>query len=281
MTNQVKIMDVSKVSIFRDIQINIGRALGVNLSSGDDNVCRHLDSLKMSTKGIPDLRNNSDLMLSIEGHILSLLSIVNIKGYKSMQFPANIRILESKRESSNNLNMSEYRTTLLHCDSWSGAPQDTLNIFLGIFVIPGAPWLQMFHTFPENHPAYSFVGPYPEAPYVESDLIEVPVPVQAGTLVFWPTQTPHKTEQGLSVDGLWRISLDIRLRKANPYEDVDELNDEKFSSTKMNSLGVYWSLPDQRFKSLPEKIRKEREILSHLPSAANIAREKYLEKYYD
>jgi hypothetical protein len=273
-------MDVSTVSIFQDIQMDVGKALGVDLSSGENIVCRNLDSLKMSTKGIPDLRNDSELMLKIENHISRLLSIVNIKGYKSMQFPANIRILASKRESSNDLNVSEYRTTLLHCDSWSGAPQDTLNIFLGIFVIPGAPWLQMFHTFPEDHPAYSFVGPYSKAPYAESELVEVPLPVKAGTLVFWPTQTPHKTEQGLSVDGLWRISLDIRLRKANPYENMDELSDDNFSSTKMNSLGVYWSFPDQEFKSLPEKILQEREILSHLPSPASIARENYFKKYY-
>lgn len=272
-------MSISKNKNFKPILERISSSLGIDISENPNLVNNELSRRNKSNQ-IPDLRLNSELMLFIEWNIVEILRDLGIDNYGAMQFPANVRVLNNQPRANETGN---YKTTHLHCDSWSGAPQDTLNLFLGLYVSEGAPWLKMYKTFPTNHPAFSYTGPYTEAPVQEQDLEEVLVPRKSGTLVMWPTQTPHKTHishQSSQASEVWRISIDIRIRLNNPYALETDLTDEKFSLSKMNSLGVYWFKPANPFISLKEKIKYEEDQLRVFNLSAKEARKLYLEKFY-
>ncbi len=279
MFNDVHVQDVSDSENFKEIRSLISKALKIDLNNPEKQVSEALSFMSKESQ-LVDLRTDSKLMISLERELVSLFANSGINDFKSMQFPANIRILNSKFKPSESGN---YRTTSLHCDSWSGAPQDTLNLFLGIFVQSHAPWLKMYKTFSRNHPAYSYLGPYDSAPVKLSDLSEVAVPKKSGTFVYWPTQTPHKTELRddiLEDEPHWRISIDVRLRRNSPYHNSVELNEENFSATKMNSIGVYWNYPDKPFDNINDKIEAELLSLKSTSELAYSARQNYLKKYY-
>jgi len=208
MIEEVSVVSIESHFKFQRIKKLISDCLKIDLNASEQEV-NQLLSKKNESTGILDLRLNSDLMLEIEWNIVEILEDLKLVEYAAMQFPANVRILNNAPKEAD---VGAYRTTHLHCDSWSGAPQDTLNLFFGIFVSPGAPWLKMYRTFPKHHPAYRYVGAYQEAPVDENELTEVPVPRESGTLVLWPTQTPHKTDMSSpnnSDKEAWRISIDI------------------------------------------------------------------------
>jgi hypothetical protein len=279
MINEVQVEVLEKSSQFLNIRNMISESLRIDLSKSEENVCEQL-TRALSLGPIPDLRLDANLMISIESELVDLFQVLGLEKFQSMQFPANIRIVNNLPQESS----GTYATDLLHCDSWSGAPQDTLNLFLGIFVAEKAPWLKMFKTLSRNHPAFSYVGPYINAPINHTELIEVDVPRKFGTLVMWPTQTPHKTHlasQHHSGQLAWRVSVDIRLRESHPYSNFSELSDENFSNNKMNSLGVYWSKPEKKFLTINEKIAAELDMSKQFSLNALRARELYLAKYYE
>lgn len=277
--SQVSINDIGAIQSFRDIQDAIGNHLSLDLQDDPLLVCRELDTIQKSV-GIPDLRLDTNLMLLIEQKLVEIFLKLGISEFSGMQFPANVRILNSGQDESNGGN---YRTTLLHCDSWSGAPSDVLNVFLGLFVSPRCPWLQMFTTLDPDHAAYSYVGAYENAPCKESELLEVEIPRKNGALVFWQTQTPHRTliEHIPDKSNAWRISIDIRLRRNSPYLDNRELQESIFDASKMNSLGLYWTFPTSEFKTIREKSLFELESAKRYGDEAIRARVRYLEKYYE
>ena len=66
-------------------------------------------------------------MIEVESLILNILNDLKFKNIKSLQYPANIRIVSNKKFS--NL-YSDYDTRYIHSDSWSGAPTDSFNCLI-------------------------------------------------------------------------------------------------------------------------------------------------------
>ena len=58
---------------------------------------------------------------------------------------------------------SDYDTRHIHCDAWSGAPKDSYNGFIYLFVLNNSPRLNLYRNLPQNHKCRNFLGKYLDA----------------------------------------------------------------------------------------------------------------------
>lgn len=273
----VRCFDVSGSALFREIRSLLLRALAGKDVEGEAETAAVLEAI-----GQVDLRKNVVVMLELEGCLVRLLDTLEVSGFKSLQFPVNVRILgpAEARPAAR-----PFATDWLHCDLWSGAPRDSYNFFLYAHVSPGCPQLDLFETLPDSHSAAAYRGPYAGAPLRREDLVPVRFDAFAGHAVCFPTLTPHQTVRpappGGGGRGGWRMSVDFRARLGDPYELESPADPEAaFSTDRMNSLGVYWSFPPRRFSSLDEKIAYELAAAETKGGPAVRLRRGYLAKHF-
>jgi len=229
-----------------------------------------------------DLRENQFLMLRIEGLIVKLLGEVAHEDYGSLQFPVNIRSLASGISLRGSFNNRGYATDLIHCDGWSGAPSDSWNHLLYLLYMPDAPYLEMFETLAPDSPLREYIGDYKSVHIDTAELKKVSVTPESGLLAIWPTYSPHRTVVPVrsSTHRAWRVSIDFRTRSATPYVEDRNCPKGTFSSTKMNSAGVYWTFPRQEFLNLESKMSAELRAAARHGTDALANRQDYLHQYY-
>jgi len=232
----------------------------------------------------PDLRLRLDVVLILESLLVQLLKECELGPFGSLQFPANIRVLNPLQRRASR---EEYSTEHLHCDAWSSAPSDSWNHLLYILAEPQCARLEMRETLPTDHALREYVGPYDKDLANQiTDLREVPIPCRPGVFVTWPTYTPHRTNYGSdwvadgSGRGPYRISLDFRTRIGHPYLEDRSSPLRDFAATKMNSGGVYWAFPDSEFLSFSHKVAFENAFASRLSSEVLEKRSEYLRAHY-
>jgi len=275
--------DLGESPTFQKIRMLIIREL-VGLSDTDTESVSNQEIASRIFENAPDIRARNDVMLELEALLVKILSDCGCGPYGAMQFPANVRVLNSLRRRASR---EEYSTEHLHCDAWSGAPSDSWNHLLYVFTEAGCPRLDMRETLPIDHPLRKYVGPYDET--VTSQVTgfqTVPIPCRPGVLASWPTYTPHRTEYQTAfvTDDFTRapsrISVDFRTRTGHPYLEDRNFQTNEFAATKMNSAGVYWTYPNREFSELNQKIESEISAASRQGSVAVRQRREYLSNHY-
>jgi methionyl-tRNA formyltransferase len=236
-----------------------------------------IKELKLNRSHIIDLRNNNNLMIKIESLLKKILKRIGFNNISSMQYPVNIRIVNSNFDDSNK---KDYDTRFLHCDSWSGAPEDSLNGFIYLYYEKNSPIVKIYDTIPKNNILKFYKGKYKDAKISKSLTKEKKFSPKIGNMALWPTHTIHKTsfKNNKNSKEKWRISLDFRIKGSNPYNLISKNNLKKFYETKMNSDGVYWHLSNS--KDIKAKIINELKKSRLQSKSAYIVRKRYINKYY-
>jgi len=277
-----KISNLKYNSSFKNIRRLIFKELfnKINLPS------QKVDHLLSKSKNC-DLRNNNNLMLKIEENILRILknALGKSKFYKikSLQYPVNIRIVSNK---NNEYKLKKFDTRHVHCDSWSGAPNDSYNGLIYIHCSNKSPRLEIYKTLPLKHPLRKFLGEYSSADIEKEFLKKIYFKPKIANMVLWETNTPHKTfipNSNSLNKNYFRISVDFRFKCSPPYFSYNnKFFFKNFSKFKMNSEGVYWSIRKKikYFENIKEKIKYELLKSKTFGNKFYTLRKKYLQLHY-
>lgn len=230
----------------------------------------------LATGRSKDIRGNFELMVQVENCLVELLSEFGFSAVESMQFPANVRV--SHVAPPADYLARPFATDYIHCDVWSGAPADSLNVFLYLFTYGQCSRLQLFESIESDAYAKHYRGPYSDYKGDMSLLRESPQPADAGIMHVFSTYCPHQTVRGK--DGL-RISIDFRVRTANPYViEGAPADPAAFSaySPGVPGPGIYWTRPDKPLASFADKCDFEMRRAGELGPWAASLREGYIQK---
>ena len=88
---------------------------------------------------------------------------------------------------------SDYDTRHIHCDAWSGAPKDSYNGFIYLFVLNNSPRLNLYRNLPQNHKCRNFLGKYLDAKIQNQFLKKITFDAKEGNMAVWETYTTQNT----------------------------------------------------------------------------------------
>lgn len=233
---------------------------------------------KLKKIKLKDFRKKNRLMIKVEKLILEILKNLKFKNIHSLQYPVNIRILSNKNFSDS---LSNYDTRHVHCDAWSGAPKDSYNGFIYLFVSKNSPFLEIYENLPKSNKYRNFLGKYLDVKIKKKFLKKKKFETRDGNMAIWETYTPHKTSVRKLSNNYFRISVDFRFKKSSPYNFKNNYNKDQFYRSKMNNDGVYWSIQKnyKHFSSMKEKILYELKKIKKNKFFYNL-RKIYIHKYY-
>ena len=225
---------------------------------------------------IVDLRENNKLNIIIDNLIRKILQQHNIES-DFLQFPVNIRIISSGKNSK--YEQQDFNVDTVHCDHWSGAPEDSYNCYLYLRKTSTSPSLVHFKV-----PAGKLIevdqyrGPYKNAP--KFDLERVDHHAYSGLLQRFNCKIPHMIDREGSGA---TISLDFRLRNRSKVfaEDLSKKTDSEWTSSKMTSLCVYWKAHNLSVTSIREKIEEELRKTEDLGERYRKLRLEYCDRFYN
>jgi hypothetical protein len=223
-----------------------------------------------------DLRGNFELMVQIENCLVDMLAGCGLSTIKSVQFPVNVRMSHATPPAD--YLSRPFATDYIHCDVWSGAPVDSMNVFLYLFTYGNCSSLKLFQSIEGDAYARQYRGPYSDYRGDSSLFREVPAPTGVGIMHAFSTYCPHQTVRGS--DGL-RISIDFRVRSEVPYLiDGAPADEVAFSSYSpgVPGPGIYWTKPEAAFRSFAEKCQFEMARAQELGTWAAALRESYIRK---
>ena len=177
--------------------------------------------------------------------------------------------------------LSNYDTRHVHCDAWSGAPEDSYNGFIYLLASNNSPCLEIYKNLPNSNKHRNFVGKYLDAKIQKKFLKKVNFETKDGNMAVWETFTPHKTNVKKLSNNYFRISVDFRFKKSSPYNFKKNYLEDQFHRSKMNNDGVYWSIQKnyKYFTSMREKILYELKKIKKNKFFYNL-RKIYIHKYY-
>lgn len=223
-----------------------------------------------------DLRKDIELTLFIDNCLSQLLASLQIRS-DFMQFPANIRLLHPHQDS--NYLKRDFNVDTIHCDHWSGAPEDSYNFYLYVRRPVESPFL-IHYSLPMHQEQLmkSYKGSHIRSPQL--DYFAIANNPFEGLLQYFQVDIPHKIErEGHGV----LISIDFRIRNLSPIFDFDLAQRplESWVGSKMTSLGVYWKTSSNWHESLHSKIYAELSSAIKLHGNYFAIRAEYLRRYYD
>ena len=206
------------------------------------------------------VKKNKDIFHNIEKLLLSYLSGLNLlSGIKGLEFPVNLRVVHGTPPGEY-LNRS-YPTDFFHTDIWAGEPSD---IVLGFIYLAGDvknTSLDIYEPLDSDLSIYEqHLQSYKEIDFSKLSVKKIEYQPQTGQLIMFDGITPHRT---LRQSGSVRISLDFRMRRADPYLDIEKAWDRKLAP-----LSRYWSLNISKNKDFDQKCAHELSYLkeNHLYS---------------
>ena len=224
---------------------------------------------------IGDLRSNDKLNIDIDNIIRYFLKEVEIN-CDFIQFPLNLRILMPGKDEQY-LN-KEYNVDSIHCDHWSGSPEDSSNCYLYLRKPSNSPELIHFEIPGDAEEIIqNYRGPYQTAPRVPYRMIKNRS--YEGLLQVFDCNTPHMVQR---TGDKATVSLDFRLRDRTRVfeEDLIEKNESAWANSKMTSLCVYWKNDIKEVKTIEEKIKRELELTSELGEKYKDLRVEYCKRFY-
>jgi len=240
----------------------------------------YLSAKKNGYKNIHDFLINNDprcdldLMMKLEKTLSPILKIQNSNIF-SIQFPFNLRYHCFNKSKTT----SEYSTSSVHADVWSGAPEDSSNFLVYLHANKGSPTTQFYLKKPCSELS-SYRGPYNKAPVLKKYIMGPKVEIKkAGEAVFFSTFQLHQTLQAKSNSAI-RISIDFRVKTSNPYFDYHNKHVSLNNFIDTNTLGNpgaghYWVF-NHKCKSLKDRILFELDFAEKIGSWAKNLRLKYL-----
>ncbi|MCG8589662.1 MAG: hypothetical protein MJE66_10260 [Proteobacteria bacterium] len=167
---------------------------------------------------------------------------------RGIEFPANLRV--SHGAPPPGYAARPYATDRAHSDIWAGEPADIVNVFLYLGGDLAASHLELYDSDQASLESLAaFTGPYESALPLLSGLERVDVEPRPGRLLLFDGACPHRT---IREGGGVRVSLDFRLRRVDPYAQIDERwSDDYIPWSK------YWQLPADPTTSLEERVAGE------------------------
>lgn len=232
---------------------------------------------KLKKIKLKDYRNKNQLMIKVEKLILEILKDLKFENIHSLQYPANIRIVSNKSFPNS---LSDYDTRHVHCDAWSGAPKDSYNAFIYIFVSNKSPGLKIYKNLPNSDKYRNFLGKYLDSKIQKKSLKKVSFKPKEGNMAIWETYTPHRTYIKKFSNDYFRISLDFRFKKSSPYNSIKNKK-YRLDRSKTNHDLVYWSIQknNRYFSSMKQKILFELNRIKKNKFLYNL-RKTYINRYY-
>lgn len=170
-----------------------------------------------------------DLFTQLESVLVSSFEKLDLlHGIKGMEFPVNVRCAHGKAPAG--YTDGAYATDFLHSDIWSGEPSDIVNCFIYVAGDLRSTYLELndcSEQAAEELAAYR--GPYEGAKSIVFGTQKVDYQPRPAQLILFDGACPHKT---VRTGGGARISVDFRLRREDPYKNIDE---------RWNGKPVSWS----------------------------------------
>ncbi|MDA8992632.1 hypothetical protein N9F75_02240, partial [Candidatus Pelagibacter ubique] len=210
-----------------------------------------------------------------------ILKEANIKNFKSLQYPVNIRIVNN----FSNPHYTDYDTRLIHCDAWSGAPKDSINGFIYIFVENNCPKIEIYNPLNKEDELRDYLGSYKKVNINKRKLKKINFLTEVGNFIMWETYTPHRSilDEKKKRKENFRVSLDFRIRYNNPYLKNSSLAIKKniVNSKYYNPL-MYWNVKKNLtgFHDLKSKIKYELMAAKKIDISSYKKRLNYLKKFY-
>jgi len=241
----------------------------------------YLSAKKKGYKNIHDFLINNDprfdleLMMKLEKTLSPILNTQD-SNIVSIQFPFNLRYHCFNKSKTT----SEYSTSSIHADVWSGSPEDSSNFLVYLHADKGSPTTKFYLKKPDSE-LLSYRGPYNKAPILKKYIMggrKVEIK-KAGEAVFFSTFQLHQTIQAKSNSSI-RISIDFRVKTSNPYFDYHNKHVSLNNFIDTNTLGNpgaghYWVL-NHSCKNLKDRILFELDFAEKIGSWAKNLRLKYL-----
>jgi hypothetical protein len=180
-----------------------------------------------------------------------------------MQFPVNVRV--SHPSAPPGYAEGDYSTDHIHCDPWTGAPTDMINCLIFIDVDSNSSGFELLVVDKDRIDMLSrFKGHYGDALPMVSDLAPICYKEQTGQLIVFDTFTPHRTiRRGSAI----RLSMDLRLRRQDPYAVLDERWDQG-----AGGWDYYWYPNLSGATTFSDRCDDELKLLSQKGSKAAVAR---------
>jgi hypothetical protein len=238
-------------------------------------------SKKKGYKNIFDFLINNDprldlkLMMDLENKLLPILKTKDLN-IVSIQFPFNLRCHYAGKKKI----ISNYPTSNIHADVWSGAPVDSSNFLIYLHADKGSPTTK-FYLKKINKEIISYRGRYINAPiskeYINGPNVEIK---NTGDAVFFSTFQLHQTIEAKSNSAM-RISIDFRVKLFNPYFNYNNSAVSLKNFIDKNILGDpgyghYWVL-EHGCKNVEDRIKFELNYAKKIGSWAKTLRLRYLE----
>jgi len=238
-------------------------------------------SKKKGYKNISDFLINNDprldlkLMMDLEKNLLPILKTYDLN-IVSIQFPFNLRCHNNNKKKI----ISNYPTSNIHADVWSGAPVDSSNFLLYLHADKGSPTTK-FYLKKINNEIISYRGGYSNAPiskkYINGPYAEIK---NTGDAVFFSTFQLHQTIEA-KYNSAMRISIDFRVKVSNPYFNYNNRAVSLKNFIDKNILGDpgyghYWVL-EHGCKNVEDRIKFELKYAKKIGSWASDLRLRYLE----
>ncbi len=240
--------------------------------------CNWIEVLKKLESGRNyNFKNDLDFMTKIEFELTQILKQIIKKSFKSIEFPANIRISHNKPPKG--YLQRPYATDNIHQDSWSGEPSDSYIFFMYIFLYKKCSYMKMFYKNSKLNRRRKTLKSYKELKINENDLKKYDFSKKSGNAILFDTNTPHKSVRGKN--GI-RISLDVRFRLKNPYIKNKKIYSIKeFSTNKILKQGKFWHPPTKKLSTFKNKLNYEYEKIQEIGNAKALnLRNNYL-KYFE
>ena len=142
--------------------------------------CNWTSVLKKLEKGYNyNFKDDLNFMTQIEYELLQILKKKIKKNFKSIEFPANIRI-------SHNIPPKDYlkkpfATDYIHQDSWSGEPSDSYIFFIYIHLYKNCSYMKMFKKTKKLKKYNRLLNSYGDIKINENELKQFKFPKKIGS----------------------------------------------------------------------------------------------------
>ncbi|MEW6055571.1 MAG: hypothetical protein AB1540_03080 [Bdellovibrionota bacterium] len=206
------------------------------------------------------LTKNLALYVELEAAVTEcLLKLGVLKGISGIEFPMNVRVAHGNPPPG--YMQREDATDYLHSDIWADEPKDIVN---GLIYVDGdidATYMELYDC-PESHvkSIESYTGAYKGGSKLAAGCPQIDYSPQKSQLLLFDGVCPHQT---VRKGGKTRVSVDFRIRRADPYQCIDS----RWERERV-PWGKYWHLPQVKRTSFESRCEDE---LNHLLKSRNEA----------
>jgi len=165
------------------------------------------------------LLKEKDLYTQLDCELYKVIKYFNFdKSIKGIEFPANLRVAHGIAPGS--YMDRQYATDYFHSDIWSDEPEDMINVIIYLAGDLDATKMEIY-DFNDDiaEDILNYRGDYKLAPFSRDKFKKIDYKPLIGQAIFWDGIVPHNT---FRKDGLARISIDFRIRRIDPYLNIDD-----------------------------------------------------------